>query len=340
MSSALDAVRKARANGAVSDKEKTPVTVNEHVLIKHVEVGDTFAGVYYVHAAFEKVARNNNIYSDFTLRDKSGEAFVRHWGDAKGLKHGDWVAILATVGEYQGKPQIVAQQLEPSEPPDATEMANYVVVGPNQQSDIAKFDQYIERVGEACGLAKDATCARLLGAVFTDAFRDDFFNAPNSDRIHDGTVGGLLSHTVKVAYLMGGFGSQYDFDDLTMAISFTVALLHRIGATKAYAMDGCQPTESDVGVMVGVKALTLALVEEGVGKTKKMEPMTLSRIRHAIVSQDWQDVKPMTKEAMVLAAVTRTDLRLTEALDFIAQDTSSDRFTAFHPERKQRYLRH
>ena len=39
----------------------------EHTFIRQVKIGDSFGGVYCLESAFEKTARNGNIYSDLPV---------------------------------------------------------------------------------------------------------------------------------------------------------------------------------------------------------------------------------------------------------------------------------
>jgi len=343
MKSALKAAIKNSQSAQQSNEKKAKSnTPPDHTPIRSVHVGDSFAGVYYVRAAYEKIARNNNVYSDFTVADCSGEAFVRHWNESKGIKRGDWIAIIANVEEYQGKPQIIAQRIEKSPAPEQSDMIHYIPISETKAEDKEKFEKYVKRVEEIATAINDPTCKYILDAVFTDSFKEEFFSAPASERTFYGMVGGLLSHTVKVTYAVGGFASQYSFSHDETCVAVSAALLHYIGAVAAFEIEGCQPAMTVRGKLNGIKQLTLQLVDcaiEDVQEKEDYNDATAQRLVHVITAQTGEEVLPMTKEAILLAEAVSADMKLVSAIDFIEQDINEEEFTAFDPVNRRQYFK-
>jgi hypothetical protein len=75
-------------------------------------------------------------------------------------------------------------------------------------------------------------------------------------------------------------------------------------------------------------------------KKKDMDEETFDRIMHSLSTCfDSYSNKPMTKEAIVLSEAYRADSTIVESFDFIADDESTDEFTAYDSLRRRRYFR-
>lgn len=97
----------------------------EHIFIKHVKIGDTFRGIYFLQDATEKLAKNGNPYSDMTIRDRTGASLARFWGPLEYSK-GDYIDVVARVEEYLGSPQIILQSVKVVERPE--DITNYIAI--------------------------------------------------------------------------------------------------------------------------------------------------------------------------------------------------------------------
>jgi len=333
------ALKKAmRQNSNSSNKS------NSHVLIRHVSVGDSFSGVYFVQDAFERVARNGNIYSDWTLRDRSGESFVRHWGPTNGMKRNNWIEIIATVEEYRGKLQIIAQEIKEADVPSEAQMnENYLIQSESKEQDSEAFALYRDRVDKICDEIDDQTCRLILDSVFSDAVEAHFKKAPASDKPFYGMDGGLLKHTIKTAYAVAGFSKQYGFSSKESCLAVTAALLHRVGALDAFRIEGCQPAMTVFGKLYGIVELSLRHVikaAELVQSKEGFKSETAQRVIHAIKAQEGQAILPMTKEAILLSEAVNMDIKLVNAIEFIDNDLNSDdEFTAFDPISKRQFFK-
>jgi 23S rRNA maturation-related 3'-5' exoribonuclease YhaM len=307
----------------------------EHTFIRHVKVGQTFGGVYYLVSSYEKTAINGKIYSDLTVRDKSGECFVRYWGETKNLNCGDFILVLATVEEYRGNPQIVASEVDKTSEPCKEDMDRYFIsVSETLEKDIEKFEKYVSRVKSICEDIEDNTCIDLIEGVFGDA--KSFFEAPSSDKNFYGIRGGLLSQTVKVVFMCGNMASQYNLSKKETAILITSALLFRVGAVDVYTMNGCNSEMKTQGKLLGCIFFTLGRIQTAFSQDFNVD--TVNRVVHAVVSQD-SSTKQMTKEAIILSQAVRSDMRIVESIDYIDQDINDEKFTAFDPISKQQYFK-
>lgn len=326
----------------VQKKEPKKQTVSNHNLIKSVELGESFSGVYYVHAVSERIARNGNPFTDLQLGDRSGNSFVRHWGKVEdSIKKGTWVAIQARTDEYNGQMQIIADRVEPAEEP--SELNDYVPISETLDTDKNRFEKYINRVLELCDEIDDATCVHILGYVFSKDFKDEFFEAPYNDQPSYGMLGGALSHTVKCVHAVGGFAQNYNLSTYETVIAVTVSLLHGCGSKDAFSFDGALSEQTASGKLYGLKELSLECVRSALQEARKLAGFneeTAMRVIHALSTFDQAGpVMPMTKEAILISEVIDTDLKLTQATDFIEVDTNQDSFTAYDPSNKRQYYK-
>ena len=314
-----------------------------HVCIKHVERGDSFSGVYYVEQIYTKVARNGNKYSDILLRDKSGSAYCRFWGVIELAVKGDFVEIEAVVEEYMGNPQIVIQGC-PRKVDIPSDLSDYVPEANNLELLEKAFNDIIADVHTDCDELDAQTCVKLLDSTFGGKTIGKFLESPCSVLPHYGVKGGLLAHTVRMTEIARDIGIRHNLDRETCVILMTASLLHKIGAIDSYEVEDCMPIETTKGILVGCDNLTIARVTSSIRRIKQsgngLDGEVVLRVLHAIASHNSEYVKPMTKEALVLAEAYKADMSVVEAMDFIAQDSNpDDEFTAYDPVLGRRYYR-
>jgi len=321
----------------------------EHVLIADQEIGDSFAGVYFVEQASIKLTVHGKEYTDMLLRDKSGSRPVKFWGKVKGVEKGMWVFVSAMVEEYMGAPSIIARNLDLEDNPPE-DMSDYMPVydhaGAGDFAD--QMDRLIALVSECEEGSGDETCSRVIEAVFNGSFFARFVEVPGSDKPYYGCVGGLMAATVRVALTAERFSELYDLSDRERAVLYTAALLHRVGAVDTFSFEGCMPVTTAKGVLVGMKNLTMARLTMAVrkafaspnGEAVPVSQVTAMRLLHAVMSFDGVGLLPSTKEALVLHGAWGADAECVEAVEFIEDDLNEDdEFTAWDPNLRRRYFK-
>jgi hypothetical protein len=126
------------------------------------------------------------------------------------------------------------------------------------------------------------------------------------------------------------------------------SLLCRAGAIDSYYFDGCIPTKSLRGHLVGEWSLTVNRVGSAIrraiadseDKDSEVCENTMLRLIHAIASSHrYSGVKPMTKEAIVLNGIVRIQNDVANAENVIAEDQNDDVFTAFDPRSRRQYYK-
>lgn len=317
----------------------------EHDFIAHQKIGDSFSGVYYVEQAYVKLTVTNKEYMDMVLRDKSGSRNVKHWAKVD-LNKGDFAFISAQVQDYQGNPSIVAKNIEREDAPE--ELDNYIPVYEDADKHSERFDALREKLTELEEAVGNETCGLLVDEVFRNGKSyARFISSPGSDTPHYGRESGLLANTVRVTDSAFAVSDQYNLTNQEKAILLASGFLHRLGAIDAFNFEDCMPVATTRGILVGVDNLTMTrlaasirrMVTSAKSEGKTIDREVMVRVMHCISSYN-EVVKPMTKEALVLASAARSDREIVEAVEFIENDQNKqEEFTAFDPNLGRRYFK-
>ena len=317
----------------------------EHALIRHQEVGNSFEGTYYVESVYVKKTVQQKDYSDLVLRDKSGSRNVKYWGVIQDLAKGNFVWMSAVVEEYMGAPSLIAKNIEKAELPE--DMSNYIPECEDAEGGTARFDAVRAEIAELESRIGDSTAGSLVDDVYNNqTFFSKFVVAPGSAKPHYGRTGGLLVGTVRTAEECGRMAAAYGLDDRERVVLLVSALLAKIGAVDAYEFVDCVPSVTKKGMLVGLGNLTMSRVSLAAKRVMaamvkaggNVDQEIIDRILHAVASCDSKSVLPMTKEAMVINAVCRTDSEMVAALDFISNDQNmAEEFTAWDSSMGRKY---
>lgn len=316
----------------------------EHSLLTHQNIGDSFAGMYYVEAVYVRKAKNLKEYSDFTLRDRSGNRTAKYWGVESDIVKGDFVLIEAHIDDYMGNPNMVIRSIEKVAPP--TDLTDYIAEYEGTEQHAVIFDNVKEELYRLQGKVGVDVAGKIVDEVYSNgAFFDKFVISPASVTPHYGRRGGLLANTVRVAQLCSKTAEQYNLNEQERIVLITASLLFRIGAVDAYEFIDCMAVETKRGILLGINNLTMARVSSSLkrvmasyGKDGSPSNQEMAmRILHAISVYD--DLpQAMTKEALILASVYRTDRDMVNAVEFIENDTNiTQEFTAYDPILRRRY---
>ena len=318
----------------------------KHALLAHQDLGTTFEGVYLVESFFIKKTKQNQDYTDLTLRDRSGRRDVKYWGVLPVLKKGDFIRIWAIVEGYMGGTSIVAKQAEREEPP--TDLSDYIPVYGDSNQNASLFDTLQTTLAETEKKIGDSTASLLVKEVYGNgSFFQKFLVAPGSAKPHYGRQGGLLANIARVADQCQKAMSSYGLSDMEQVVLTASSLLFRVGAVEAFEFKDYTLTETKRGILLGVDNLTMGRITsalrrvvtqlEAEKKTANLDIVT--RIFHAIASYSNGVIKPMTKEAIILAAVYRTDAEMVEVTEFIENDTNvNEEFTAYDSDLRRRFF--
>ena len=216
----------------------------------------------------------------------------------QGVRKGDVVQVIGTIGLYRARRQLVVTSLRPLPP---GQIDRRQLVPSITESAEAKYWERLD------GWRAEITAPRLaavLGLFFDDDdFRARFGECPAAPKGHHARLGGLLQHVSEVVYI-GRHMALAMRADLDLVVAG--ALLHDIGKLEAY--DWADTFEHTlVGTLHGHITLGVRMLERRIAATGQM-PCTsdeLDLLEHFILSHHGTlefgaAVRPATLEAELI----------------------------------------
>ena len=171
----------------------------------------------------------------------------------------------------------------------------------------------------------------LLNRITTD-HADQLKTWPAAQTIHHAYRGGFLEHITKMAEVGALLSQCYGANsDLVLA----GVVLHDIGKLQELAYEGGTGSYTRDGNMVGHIALGLMLVREAINGMADFPVELSAQVEHLVASHHGtreygSPVEPKSIEAFILASVDELDAKINQVRRAIAEDPSSDEFTAWH----------
>lgn len=171
----------------------------------------------------------------------------------------------------------------------------------------------------------------LLNRLTTD-HADQLKTWPAAQTIHHAYRGGFLEHITKMAEVGALLSQCYGANsDLVLA----GVVLHDIGKLQELAYEGGTGSYTRDGNMVGHIALGLMLVREAINGMTDFPVELRAQVEHLVASHHGtreygSPVEPKSIEAFILASVDELDAKINQVRRAIAEDPSSDEFTAWH----------
>jgi 3'-5' exoribonuclease len=171
----------------------------------------------------------------------------------------------------------------------------------------------------------------LLNRITTD-HAEQLQTWPAAQTIHHAYRGGFLEHITKMAEVGALLARSYGADE---DLVFAGVVLHDIGKLQELAYEGGAGSYTRDGNLVGHIALGLMLVREAINGISAFPLDLRAQVEHLIASHHGtreygSPVEPKSIEAFILASVDELDAKINQVRRAIADDPSSDEFTAWH----------
>tara|TARA_R110000824_G_scaffold380290_1_gene572645 strand:+ start:4442 stop:5413 length:972 start_codon:yes stop_codon:yes gene_type:complete len=320
----------------------------EHQMIKGLEIGAAFSGVYHIDSIFVKKTTVGDDYTDLMIRDRSGVRNAKYWGVLPDVEMG-FAFVAGQVMEYpQGskKPSIVLSNVEPEEEPE--DVSAYVDVVAGYDEIKARFEKARDEIDSLCKGLEDEGCVLLFDEIFSEkTFSNQFHEAPIIGLPAYEKRGGLASKTIQNYDQFMGLSTLFDFSNTEKVIGGVAALIANIGLADCAKFEGCIPVETTKGGLVGnayLSGFRLASGMQRVAKrakadNKNIDMMILQKVFHAISCMSGGcDIIPKTVEAILLRKVADMDIAVSSAMEFIQCDENDDEFTAYDPTNAVKYF--
>ena len=306
--------------------------------------------VFKVTRKARTTARSGKVFLVVGLGDRTGEVDARVFDRVDALEPtfqaGDLVLVRGHVTQFQGKPQILLEQVDrldpepidpaefevpppPPVPTPATPSSTAAAPAPSRAAHeaprpsadggraVAQIRELVDRVG-------DAHVKALLLAFLDDPLvAQRLPAAPAAKGIHHAQRGGLAEHILSVMRLGQRVADHYPMLDRDLVTAG--ALLHDIGKVQELAWDGGNTRYTDEGRLVGHIVMTAQAIREKAARIPGFPPLLEAHITHAVLAHHGQleygsPKLPMTLEAYVVHAIDSLDSRIDSWLDLMARD--------------------
>ena len=306
--------------------------------------------VFKVTRKARTTARSGKVFLVVGLGDRTGEVDARVFDQVDAIEPtfqtGDLVLVRGHVTQFQGKPQVLLEQVdrldpEPIDPaefevpppppvptPSAPAAPAAAAVQPRPAHEtprpgadgaraVAQIRELVERVG-------DSHVKALLLAFLDDPIVAQRLPvAPAAKGIHHAHRGGLAEHILSVMRLGQRVADHYPMLDRDLVTAG--ALLHDIGKVQELAWDGGNTRYTDEGRLVGHIVMTAQAIREKAARIPGFPPLLEAHLTHAVLAHHGQleygsPKVPMTLEAYVVHAIDSLDSRIDSWLDLMAKD--------------------
>jgi len=306
--------------------------------------------VFKVTRKARTTARSGKVFLVVGLGDRTGEVDARVFDRVDVVEPtfqaGDLVLVRGHVTQFQGRPQILLEQVDrldpepidpaefevPPAPPVPTPPAPSAQAAtpaqprpahetPRPAADgaraVSQIRELVERVGDP------HVKALLLAFLDDPVVIQRLPTAPAAKGIHHAHRGGLAEHILSVMRLGQRVADHYPMLDRDLVTAG--ALLHDIGKVHELAWEGGNVRYTDEGRLVGHIVMTAQAIREKAARIPGFPPLLEAHITHGVLAHHGQlefgsPKLPMTLEAYVVHAIDSLDSRIDSWLDLMARD--------------------
>jgi len=284
--------------------------------------------------------KNSAKYMSLELRDKSGTIAGKVWDNVeqtdKLFEKNDVVSVRARSKFYQGKPQLTIADIRRVE--EEVTLADLRAFFPEGERGIDNLK------AEYFKLLADIEDPHIASAFSALAGRSDllerFFFFPASIGVHHMFMGGLLEHSLSMAY-MGRHAA--DIVGANKDVVIAGCLLHDIGKIDEIEVRGGFKY-SDRGRLLGHIALGVILFEDLIKGVKGFPEPIGDMLTHIIVShhgvEEWgSPKKPMSIEALVVHYLDDLDAKVMGVKEHMKENMADEKWTEFHKVYESRFYK-
>jgi 23S rRNA maturation-related 3'-5' exoribonuclease YhaM len=327
--------------------------------------GMSIESAYYLCEVAEKMTKTGKPYCDLKLRDKTGCRVAKYWNPLEGFESCSYVYVRGNTQEYAGATNIIVNDIININK-DQINVEDFVVIVDNIKEYESTFEDYINQI-------KNPTLKAIIGVIFTDKFKEQFFNSPASEGSRYGAIGGALMQSCRVAAASEQLAYSYDLSSISKELLIAAALISNSGKVYAYELIENIPTLTIKGALYGDFALAyqkiiLALIKlkqdkktaaelSGVLESEwSLDEDIILQLTHMVLSSRSGNIEPGNKdekkgsilpqsiEAMILSQSFLSDERAAFAYDSIkstefSNNDINDPFTPWDFNTKRRFLK-
>ena len=306
--------------------------------------------VFKVTRKTRVTARSGKAFLVVGLGDRTGEVDARVFEQVDAIEPtfqaGDLVLVRGHVTQFQGKPQILLEQVDrldpepidpaefevppapptPTPPAPAAQSSAPAAPKPTHEPARPAADgaRAVAQIRELIERVSDAHVKALLLAFLDDPLvAQRLPSAPAAKGIHHAHRGGLAEHILSVMRLGQRVAEHYPVLDRDLITAG--AFLHDIGKVQELAWDGGNTRYTDEGRLVGHIVMTAQAIRGKASRIPGFPPLLEAHLTHGVLAHHGQleygsPKVPMTLEAYVVHAIDSLDSRIDSWLDLMARD--------------------
>ncbi|HKJ66659.1 MAG TPA: HD domain-containing protein [bacterium] len=299
--------------------------------IHKFKVGQEVKGFYQLTQMNRRLTRKGDPFLDCVLSDQHGSVQAKWWNvpaeALEWLQQGMVVAATGEVEEYNGKLQLVVDQITPAKEDQVERFGlAYRDIVPSTEYDIEYMWQ---AVAEIIGSLENPHLQKLVKQIYHD-FEQEIQTHPGSVSQHHIYRGGFLEHTWSLAELGTLVADHYY--ELNRDLFLAGLLLHDIGKLLEIKSD-IDRQYTDEGHFIGHVVLGRDIVRETVTEHFPDFPDDLLlQLEHIILShqeslESGAARRPASPEALAVAMLDRFDTTYQQFLTTLRNDSTPDAWT-------------
>ncbi|MCH8819490.1 MAG: HD domain-containing protein [Acidobacteria bacterium] len=301
-------------------------------LVSTLQDNDSVVSYSQVRAKQLRLKRNGEPYLRLVLGDRSGRIESKIWDRVeelhKEIQAGDFVKYQGVVQTYNGRRQMVINQIRKVRPEDSEAGFNPTELIPSTEYDI---DEMWESLYALVLEHTSRPSIKQLLTQILDAHEEEIKSYPAGMEVHHGYRGGFLEHVLSVLKSALFFAGHYP--DLDKDLLIAGAVLHDIG--KLEELSGPDnPVYTTRGQLIGHVVMGFELVRKEAARIPEFPPTLLTLLEHLILSHqgqlEWGSPQPpKLPEALILHYLDDLDAKVNRFSQVLKEDPGDLDFTAY-----------
>ncbi len=300
------------------------------LFIDSINAGDKIDDIFMLSEKNLAQKKDGNNYLNMTFSDKTGRIKGVMWDRVDeiigGITSGDFVHIVGNVSEYRDMLQLVVKKMDVCSI-DSIAPADFL---PATSRDV---DTMFDRLLKITATIQTVYVKNLLQAFWDDEeFVNNFKTAPAAKKVHHAYVGGLLEHSLSMAFLAEKIADHYSGVDRDMLIAGTI--LHDIGKIREFKYK-TSIDYSDEGRLMSHIVIGIQMLDEKIEQVESFPREKALLLKHILVSHHGSrefgsPEPPKTIEAVLVNYIDEIDSKINGIREFMGSDESNENWTSFH----------